>query len=157
MSLVVYTRNNYAHGVKHYKTIYLGMDAVEKPGSKTIWAPQDDYIPEDTKFVVYVLNDESMCMGWGCGMGGYFVECLGGWITGYGADSGDVLDYGMVDMGVNIFKEKYVTIADKNGKVIGIYPGAGIKNVPYIMRNHRDLVSPEIFAKCFDQLPSRWK
>lgn len=150
-------KNNYVHGVSRYKTIHLGMDAVEKQGSKTIWAPPDDYIPQDTKFIIYALNDNSMCMGWDCGMGGYFVECMGGWITGYGTEGGDVLDYGMADAGIDITKEKYITVADSKGKVVGIYPGAEIKNVPYIMRNHRNLVGREIFERCSREIPSRWK
>jgi len=157
LGFVIFIRNDHVRGVKQYKTIHLGMDAVEKPSSKTIWAPPDDYIPKDTKFVVYALNDESMCMGRECGMGGYFVECLGGWITGYGTDSGDVLDYGMAEAGINIFKEKFVTVADSSGKVVGIYPGAGIRNVPYIMRNHHDLVSDDVFERCYNELPTRWK
>lgn len=156
IGLVIFAQNNCVHGVRRYKTIHLGMDAVEKPGSKTVWASPDDRIPEDIDFLVYVLNDESMCINLDCGLGGYFVDCLGGWISGYSA-IGDVSDYGMLEAGIDISKEQYVTIADKGGKVIGIYPGAGIKNVPYIMRNHRDLVSSEVFESCFDQLPSRWK
>ncbi len=154
---IILIRNNYTYGVKKYKTIYLGMDSVEKPGDKTGWAPPDDIVPEDIKFLVYSLNDENSCMGWGCGMGGYFVECLGGWISGFHTDAGEVYDYGMVDEGINIFKEKYVTVADKNGKVVGIYPDAGIKNIPYIMRNHKDLVPSDTFKRCFDQLSSKWK
>lgn len=157
IAIILFIYSNQVHGVKQYKTIYLGMDAVEKPGSKTIWAPPYNFIPEDTSFVVYALNDKNMCMESDCGMGGYFVDCLGGWITGYGTASGDVLDYGMEAAGINVSEEKYITIADKNGKVVGIYPGARIKNIPFIMRDHRNLVPTEIYDKCFEELPSRWK
>lgn len=146
----------YPRGVKQYKTIILGMPAAEKANDHIIWAPPYDQVPEESAFFVYSLGDESMCIGSDCGMGGYFVECLGGWISGY-KDIGDVLDYGLSDVGVDIDKQKIITIADKNAKIVGIYPGARIRNLPYILRNHRDLMSNEIFKGCSDSLPRQWK
>lgn len=146
----------YPFGVKQYKTITLGMQAAEKAGDPTGWAPPYNRVPEESKFYVYSLGDETMCIGSSCGMGGYFVECLGGWISGY-KDIGDVLDYGLRDAGVNINTQKIITIADKDAKIVGIYPGAYIRNLPYIIRGHRDLVSDERFKECSDLLPRRWK
>lgn len=146
----------YPFGVKQYKTIFLGMRAVEGPGTPTIWAPPYRIVPEESNFFVYSLGDETMCIGSDCGIGGYFVECLGGWISGY-KDIGDVSDYGLRDVGVDINKQKIITVADKNAKIVGIYPDAKIKNLPYIMRNHRDLVSEDVFEVCSNLLPSRWK
>lgn len=147
---------NYPHGVSQYKTIKLGMAAAEKAGDRTGWAPPDDIIPEESKFFVYSLGDEGMCVGSDCGIGGYFIECLGGWISGY-KDIGDVEDYGLREAGVDINKEKIITIADKNAKIVGIYPGASIRNLPYIMENHKDLVSKDLFKICTNLLPNRWK
>ncbi len=36
----------YPFGVRQYKTISLGMQAVESAGTKTIWAPPDDVVPK---------------------------------------------------------------------------------------------------------------
>lgn len=145
----------YPFGVKHYKTISLGMAAAEKAGDPTGWAPPYDRVFEGSDFYVYSLGDENMCIGSDCGVGGYFVECLGGWISGY-KDIGEVFDYGLRDAGVNIDKQKVITIADKDAKIVGIYPRARIRNLPYILRNHRDLVSDDIFKGCSDLLPRRW-
>ncbi len=145
----------YPFGVKQYKTITLGMQAVEGVDTPTIWAPPYRRVPE-SRFYVYALGDETMCIGSDCGIGGYFIECLGGWISGY-KDIGDVADYGLRDAGVNINNQKVITIADRNAKVVGIYPGAHIRNLPYIMRNHRDLVPNDSFKKCSDLLPRQWK
>jgi hypothetical protein len=145
----------YPFGVKQYETIILGMAAVEKAGDSIVWAPPYDTVPESL-FYVYALGDETMCIGSDCGIGGYFVECLGGWISGY-KDIGDVLDYGLRDAGIDINKQKVITIADKDAKIVGIYPGASIRNLPYIMRNHRDLVSDDIFEGCSNLLPRQWK
>lgn len=146
----------YPFGVKQYKTIALGMPAAEKGGDSTIWAPPYNRVPEESDFFVYSLGDETMCIGSDCGIGGYFVECLGGWISGY-KDIGDVFDYGLREVGVDIDKQKIITIADKNAKIVGIYPSASIRNLPYILRNHRDLVPDDVFRGCSDLLPRRWK
>lgn len=145
----------YPLGVKRYKTIFIGMQAAEGAGSRTVWASPDDVVPK-SDFYVYVLGDESMCIGSNCGVGGYIVECLGGYISGYKI-SGDTFDYGLRDAGVDENKKTIITIADKSAKIVGIYPGSRIRNLPYIMRNHSSLVSKERFQKCSDLLPRRWK
>ncbi|MDP3014969.1 MAG: hypothetical protein Q8N28_00905 [bacterium] len=146
----------YPFGVKKYKTITLGMQAAEGAGTPTAWAPPYHIVPEESKLYVYSLGDITMCIGSDCGIGGYFVECLGGWVSGY-KDMGDVFDYGLRGVGVNINKQKVITVADKDAKIVGIYPGASIRNLPYIMRNHRDLVSEDQFKHCWDLMPRRWK
>lgn len=147
---------NYPLGVKQYKTITLGMQAAEKAGDSTGWAPPYRNVPEESAFFVYSLGDETMCIGSDCGIGGYFIECLGGWISGY-KDIGEVFDYGLRAAGVNINNQKVITVADKDAKIVGIYPGARIRNLSYIMRNHRDLVPDDVFGGCSDLLPRRWK
>lgn len=147
--------HRYPFGVNKYKTVALGMPAAEKAGDSIGWAPPDDRVPEGSDFYVYSLGDENMCIGASCGIGGYFVECLGGWISGY-KDIGEVVDYGLRDAGMNIDREKLITIADKDAKIVGIYPGAGMRSLPYIMRKHRDLISSETFKGCSDLLPRRW-
>lgn len=154
--IVVIGWQKYPFGVKQYETISLGMWAAEKVGDSTGWAPPDDVVPE-SNFYVYALGDESFCIGPSCGIGGYFVECLGGWISGYSHDVGDVTDYGLRDAGTDMDKLKIITIADREGKIVGIYPGARIVNLPYIMRNHQDLVSANLFKGCSNLLPKRWK
>ncbi|MFA6375788.1 MAG: hypothetical protein WCX69_00095 [Candidatus Paceibacterota bacterium] len=145
----------YPFGVKKYKTIEIGMAAAEKANDHIVWAPPYDTVPE-SDFYVYSLGDEAMCISSDCGMGAYFVECLGGWISGY-KDIGEVADYGLREVGVNIDKQKIITIADKDAKIVGIYPGAGIRNLPYIMNNHRNLASKETFNICWNMMPQLWK
>ncbi len=154
--LIITILRHYPFSVNQYKGITLGMDAPEKGDDHTVWAPPDDSVPT-SDFYVYALGDESLCIGGMCGIGGYFVDCLGGWISGerqlaseedyYGLDSGNVMEG----------KERVITVANADGKVVGIYPGAYIRNLPYILRNHRDLAGAKIFKICSDILPSRWR
>lgn len=145
----------YPFGVARYKTIILGMDAAEKFGTQTVWAEPYRTVPK-SNFYVYALGDEHMCIGSSCGIGGYVAECLGGWLSGYKAIT-EEFDYGLRNAGVDLEKKAVITIANDSGKIVGIYPGARIRNLPYIMGNHRDLVSSDIFNSCENQLPSRLK
>lgn len=145
----------YPSGVKQYKTIRLGMQAAEGAGVYTGWAVPDDIVPE-SNFYVYSLGDESMCLGSGCGVGGYFVECLGGWISGYKKIT-EEYDYGLGEAGMDMTKQTIITIANKSAKIVGIYPGARIKNLPYIMLNHKDLFSADNLKRCLSLMPSMWK
>lgn len=151
----VFAWQKYPFGVKRYKTISLGMQAVEGAGTHTVWAWPDDVVPE-SDFYVYALGDESMCIGSSCGIGGYFVECLGGYLSG-DKIAGDTFDYGLQDAGVDMDGQLIITIADQDAKIVGIYPGARIRNLPYLMRNHRNLISEDKFKKCLDLLPRWWK
>jgi len=145
----------YPFGVRQYKTIVLGMQAAEGAGTPTVWAPPYRTVPA-SPFYVYALGDEHMCIGSSCGMGGYFIECLDGWLSGYKIIT-EEFDYGLREAGVNMEKQTIITIADKDAKVVGIYPGARIRNLPYIMRNHRNLIPEDRFKECSDLLPRRWK
>lgn len=153
ISVIVWQK--YPFGVKQYKTIVLGMQAAQGAGTPTVWAPPYRTVPE-SRFYVYAIGDEHMCIGSDCGIGGYFVECLGGWLSGEKIIT-EEFDYGLRDAGVDVGQLKIITVADKDAKIVGIYPGARIKNLPYIMRNHRDLVPNDVFEGCSDLLPRRWK
>ena len=131
------------------------MQAAEGAGTPTVWAPPHRTVPE-SDFYVYAIGDDPMCIDSGCGVGGYFVECLGGWLSGYKKFT-EEFDYGLRNAGVNTGENPIITIADKNAKIVGIYPGARIRNLPYIMINHRDLFSEDNFRYCSNLLPSRWK
>jgi len=153
ISFIVWRK--YPFGVKQYKTIVLGMRAAEGAGTPTVWAPPYRTVPESL-FYVYAIGDEHMCIGSSCGAGGYFIECLHGWLSGEKIIT-EEFDYGLRDAGVDVEKLKIITIADKDAKIVGIYPGAGIRNLPYIMQNHRDLAPNDVFEGCLDLLPRRWK
>lgn len=145
----------YPFGSKHYKGIVLGLPAAEAMGDSTGLPYPNDRIPESA-FYVYARGDEDYCIGPGCGIGGYFIECLDGWISGSRQAESIPDEYGLSIDAVYKGKERVITIADKNAIIVGIYPGARIRSLPYIMRKHRDLISSDTFKGCSDLLPRRW-
>lgn len=153
--IVIIVLQKYPFGVKQYKTIKLGMQAAQSGGTPTYWAPPDDVVPE-SDFYIYSIGDEGMCIGSSCGLGGYFIECLGGYLAGEKIRT-EEFDYGLRDAGVNMEKLKIITITNKNGKIVGIYPGARIRNLPHIMRNHKNLIPDNRLKVCSDLLPRIWK
>ena len=155
IAIGLFVWQKYPFGVKQYETITLGMQAAQQAGTHVMWGSPDNVVQESL-FYVYAINDEPKCIGSNCGAGGYFIECLGGWLSGQRIIT-EEFDYGLRDAGVDMEKQKIITIADKDAKIVGIYPGARIKNLPYIVRNHRDLVDEDTFKICSDLLPKRWK
>ena len=67
---------------------------------------------KNLSFFVYSLGDEAMCISDDCGMGGYFVGCLGGWISGY-KDVGEVSDYGLRDAVWILINKKLLRLPTK--------------------------------------------
>ncbi|OGH88790.1 MAG: hypothetical protein A3J93_01730 [Candidatus Magasanikbacteria bacterium RIFOXYC2_FULL_42_28] len=155
-TVVIVVAWRYPFGVRSYKGIILGMNTFEKAGESTGWAPPDDHVPISS-FYVRAFGDESFCIGAMCGIGGYFIDCLGGWISAY--RQAQMLD-GNIDLSIADVasgKERVITIADANGKIVGIYPGSRVRNLPFILRNHRDLIDVERWQICSDILPRWWK
>ncbi|TAN33581.1 hypothetical protein EPN28_02100 [Patescibacteria group bacterium] len=150
----IFVWQKYPFGVKQYETIALGMKAAEGAGTHTVRHPPFDIVTP-SYFYVYVINDLPMCIEDGCGLGGKFIDCLGGWISAYNIVT-EEFDYGLRDAGADM-KKSVITIADKDAKIVGIYPGAHVRNLPFIMRNHRNLVSEELFKACSEHLPRWWK
>ncbi len=106
------------------------------------------------KFYVYVVQKNiEGCVEGNCGMSGALVTCMGGWFASetphpsweeYGLSKDDV------DAGKSI-----IVVADINQKIIGIYPNYTIQNVPYILKNHRNL-SDKFGSWWNGQMPKRW-
>lgn len=123
-----------------------------------------EYIPEyksfynlKYKFYIYAMEKHmSFCALGDCGMSGVLVDCLGGWLSGEGiSGDGGATDYGLSEKDVDAGKSSMIIVADKNKKIVGIYPNYRIRNIPYILKNHRNL--SDGFDFCYDiQMPKRW-
>ena len=108
------------------------------------------------KFYIYAMEKNmSYCALGDCGMSGIFVDCMGGWLSADGlSGEGGANDYGLVEEEVANGKSSIIVVADKNKKIIGIYPNYKIQNIPYILKNYRNMF--EGFDSCYDtQMPKR--
>ena len=109
------------------------------------------------KFYVYVIEkDMGFCALGDCGMSGILVDCLGGWLSGQGiyGDAG-ASDYGLNEEDVEDGKSSMIIVADQYKKIVGIYPNYRVRNIPFILKNHKNL--SEEFGFCYNiQMPTRW-
>ncbi len=108
------------------------------------------------KFYIYAMEQHmSFCAQGDCGMSGVLVDCLGGWLSGQGINGdGGASDYGLSEEDVGSGKSSMILVADQDKKIVGIYPYYRIRNIPYILKNHRNL--SEDFNFCYDiQMPKR--
>ncbi|MDO8660074.1 MAG: hypothetical protein Q7K54_05790 [Candidatus Parcubacteria bacterium] len=106
------------------------------------------------KFYIYAVEkDMSYCALADCGMSGVLVSCMGGWLSADNPNGG-AGDYGLKDREVEVGKSSIIVVADKNKKILGIYPNYKIQNIPYILKNYRNVL--EGFDFCYDtQMPKK--
>lgn len=141
--------------VEHFYTLRVGDDTPYKIQTEAKNFDGSIHFTGARFYVYFIQKDIGWCQVGNCGMSGALVECLGGWIA-----SEVATDY---SDGLGLTKDEVATgksvviIADKNQKIIGIYPNYTIKNIPYILsKNHRDL--SDKFDFCYNtHMPSRWR
>ena len=140
--------------VEHFYTLHVGRDAPRQIQTE-VKNPDGSTIFTGSKFYVYLVQKEvDWCVVGNCGMSGALVECMGGWFAGEAANL-SAKEYGLTKNEVEAGKS-IVVVADKNQKIVGIYPDYTIQQVPYILKNHRDL--SDKFDFCYKtQMPKRWK
>ena len=140
------------HSVEHFYTVHIGRDTPYKIQTE-VKDFDGSIIFTGKEFYVYIVQKGvEWCVAENCGMSGTLVTCMGGWFA-----SETVLpseeEYGLTKDDVDAGKS-IVVVADKYQKVVGIYPNYTIQNVPYILKNHRNL--SDKFDFCYDtQMPKR--
>lgn len=107
------------------------------------------------KFYIYAMEkDMSYCALGDCGMSGVLVDCMEGWLSSENINGG-AEEYGLDEKDVEAGKSSIVIVANKDKKIVGIYPNYKIRNIPYILKNYTDL--SDNFNSCYDtQMPKRW-
>jgi len=139
--------------VEHFYTLHVGRNA-----PRQIQTEVKDFDGSTTfigsKFYVYLVQKEvDWCVVGNCGMSGALVECMGGWFVGEAVNL-SAGEYGLTEEEVKAGKS-VVVVADKNQKIVGIYPDYKIQQIPYILKNHRSL--SDKFDFCYKtQMPKRW-
>lgn len=108
------------------------------------------------KFYVYAMEKGmSFCALGDCGMSGILVSCMGGWLSADGlSGDGGASDYGLKEEEVEAGQSSIIIVANQDREIIGIYPNSRIRNIPYILKNYRNLFKE--FDFCYDtQMPKR--
>lgn len=140
--------------VQSFGSLKLGDLAPLKVGDGAVIAPYSTI--RESRFYVYaVQKGASFCAFEDCGMSGVLVDCMEGWLS---ADSAmpSIADYGLIEEDVEAGRASIIIVADRNQRIVGIYPNYIIQNIPYILKNHRDL--SDRFDFCYDiQMPKRWR
>lgn len=140
--------------VEHFNTLHIGGDTPYKIQTEAKGFDSSTIFVGSKFYVYLVQKDIGWCVVGNCGMSGALVECMGGWFASeivIPSDEGFGLTREEVDAGKSI-----VVVANKDQKIVGIYPNYTIQQVPYILRNHRNL--SDKFDFCYKtQMPKRWK
>lgn len=108
------------------------------------------------KFYIYAMEKGmSFCALGDCGMSGILVSCMGGWLSADGlSGDGGASDYGLKEEKVEAGKSSIIIVANQDKEIIGIYPNSRIRNIPYILKNYRNLFDE--FDFCYNtQMPKR--
>lgn len=109
------------------------------------------------KFYIYAMEKNmGYCALGDCGMSGFLIQCMGGWLSSENINGdGGATDYGLEEEDVSAGKSSIIIIANKDKKIVGIYPNYKIQNIPYILKNHTNL--SDNFDFCYDtQMPKKW-
>ncbi|MFH1200831.1 MAG: hypothetical protein V1484_00675 [bacterium] len=141
------------YSVKSFGPLKLGDHT---PVTSDVVVEYEPFYDLEYKFYIYAMEKGmSFCAQGDCGMSGVLVDCLGGWLSGQGiSGDGGASDYGLAEEEVASGKSSIIMVADKDKKIIGIYPNSRIRNIPYILKNHLNL--SEDFNFCYDvQMPKR--
>jgi hypothetical protein len=96
-------------------------------------------VPASKFYVLVVARDvPTMCTFEDCGPEGAEVERLGGWITG--DDQAETIHtVGLNENLVRSGNQSIIVVSNASGRIVGIYPGRKMIDLPRILRNHREL------------------
>lgn len=136
--------------VKSFGPLKLGDQTPLKVGDVTEYPYR--YILESKFYIYAVQKDANYCALEGCGMSGVLVDCMEGWLSA-DAITARADEYGLKEEDIEAGKSSIIIIADEDQKIVGIYPNYIIQNIPYILKNHRNL--SDRFDFCYDIEMSR--
>lgn len=122
-------------GVREFGSLMLGRDYAGGEGSYT-FAPTR-YIP-NSRFYITVVQKDLWCVFEYCSPEGIKIKSLGGWLQGENTDQPTIWsEYGLE---TNPSVESVIVVADKNNKLVGIYPNKKIDDIPAILKVHWRLI-----------------
>ncbi|MFH1029792.1 MAG: hypothetical protein V1770_00855, partial [bacterium] len=113
----------------------------EMPGGlgDTTFAP---YIEIPTsKFYVSIAEPDMWCINEYCNIEGGFIQTMGGWLEIKHTGDPTLDEFYGLDLPENKNVKSVVLIGDSDGKIAGIYPNRGLKDVITILKLHPDLAN----------------
>jgi hypothetical protein len=135
--LLLYSQSQGVVSVTNFGPLKLGGVSPYKAGDSTSYPTIK--IP-NAEFYVYVVAKDIpvMCAARSCGIFSDLVVRMGGWITGDDQPE-HCLAVGLEEEEVWQGKSSVVVIANRNSRIIGIYPNSKTQNLPEILRRHPEL------------------
>lgn len=124
-------------GVTEFGPLKVGKRAPFGPGDPT--SHPYKFIPV-SNFYIYVVARKlsTMCVFDDCGVNGDVVERMGGWLTGdEQAESAEMV--GLDQSKVLSGEDSMIVVADKNVRIIGIYPNHKMIDLLTILKRHPEL------------------
>lgn len=114
----------------------IGDDIPLKPELYKPETPKDVFIT--SKFYINIVEPNLDCFLKYCNLQAAIINTMGGWIEA--EETGITIDeiFGL-DLEENKNIKSVVIIGDRNGKIVGIYPNKGLKNVVAILKFYPEL------------------
>ena len=138
--------------ITEYGPLKLGETAPFKPGDQTSYPYRTI---QQSRFYVYVVQKglPTDCVFEECGMSGVLVDCMGGWLSG--DEQAETAErFGLDIEKVRAGKSSMVVVADKDSKIVGMYPNRTTHNLPTILQKHPEL--SDSLETCFDFHLPHW-
>jgi len=119
----------------------IGGDIPLKPKLERAETPKDVFIT--SKFYVNIAEPNPVCFGKYCNIHAAAINTMGGWLEA--RETGVTIDelFGL-DLEENRNVQSIVIIGDHNGKIIGIYPNKGLKDVLSILQFYPELANSDL-------------
>ncbi len=96
-------------------------------------------IPASQKFYVSVAEPDIWCTNEYCSIEGALIQTMGGWLQGEDTDQATSEEFFGLNLPENQHIKSLVVVGDKEGRIVGLYPNKGLKDVLIILKNYRDL------------------
>ncbi|MFH1232633.1 MAG: hypothetical protein V1651_02065, partial [Patescibacteria group bacterium] len=126
-------------GVEKFGNLKIGGKTISGEGEHTL-APYMK-IPR-SKFYVTIVQEDTWCIDKMCNLDGALIQTMGGWLQMDSTIGGpDTKEETGLNLPENKNVKSVVLIGDSDGKIAGIYPNRGLKDVITILKLHPDLAN----------------
>lgn len=121
-------------------------------GGKMPWGPGDSTfapylkIPASQKFYISIAEPDNWCINEDCNLDGAFIQTLGGWLQVEDTDQAEVNSSFGLNLPEHNNIKSIIIIGDNKGKIIGIYPNKGLKDILGILKNYTDLADFDLLS-----------